>query len=64
MTAFLIGVVFGIIFAGSIFVSFVTWKHRHDEKFEGWEDPFEEQEPAPVPVVIHHSLVKRREISL
>ena len=50
MTPFLAGTLFGFLFAGSLFVVFVTRNRASEPRHEPqWDDPFDD----PSPVVQH-----------
>lgn len=64
MTAFFGGVIFGMIFAGSICVAFVTRaRDAEDWNPAAWEDPFEDVRiPPPLPGIT--TSINRRNYTL
>lgn len=63
MAPFLAGALFGGLFIAAAFVAFLTRARRSEREIEPWADPFEDEAP-PVPVVIHKSLIQRRNLEI
>lgn len=64
MSAFLSGVLFGVILAGSVFVIFITSRRRPTPRREPIEWVPEFHDPQPHPPVSTRILIKERSIQL